>query len=116
VTSNPGSGQRIIGLVVGGVGVVGLGVGTIFGLNAISHEKKADKACSPTLCQEQGGQDESDSAHHAAVISNVAFGVGGGLIAVGALVYLLAPTKSEAVGVTPLLAPGFAGLSVGGKL
>jgi hypothetical protein len=42
--------------------------------------------------------------------------VGGGLVATGDVVFLLAPHKHSTVGVTPLVAPGFAGVSVGGRL
>jgi hypothetical protein len=112
-----GSTQRIIGLTVAGLGVVGLGVGTYFGVSAMSSEKKADHECSPTQCEEQSGLNDSTDAHHKATASNVAFAVGGGLVAVGAVVFFTAPHKSSpSVGVAPVFAPGFAGVSVGGRL
>jgi len=47
----PGTGRSTLGLVVGGVGVVGLGVGSAFGLLALSatNQQKTDCA-SPTSC------------------------------------------------------------------
>jgi serine/threonine-protein kinase len=113
--SNPGGTQRIVGLVIGGVGVVGLGLGTYFGLTAMSKDKDADAKCTPTLCQEQADFDNADSAHKSATLSTVSFVAGGALLATGAVVFFLAPSKSK-VGVTPLFAPGFAGVSVGGHL
>jgi hypothetical protein len=114
--SSPGSAQRVIGLVVAGVGVVGLGVGSYFGLSAIGHDKKADRGCTPTLCQEQAPFDHADAARDDAVMANIGFAAGGGLLAVGTVVYLLAPSKPSGVSLTPLVAPGFAGVSLGGRL
>jgi serine/threonine-protein kinase len=115
--SNPGGTQRVIGVVVGSAGVVGLAAGGYFGLAAISAEKKADRECSPTECAEALGKGHSDDAHHDATLSNVTFAVGGGLLAAGAVIYLLAPSKSAtALGVSPLVGPGFAGLRLGGRL
>jgi serine/threonine-protein kinase len=115
--SEPGSAQRVIGLVVAGAGVVGLGVGSYFGLSAIGHDKKADRACTPTLCQEQAGFDHADSARGQAVISNIGFIAGGGLLVAGSVLYLLAPSKpASGVSVTPLVSPGFAGVTLGGRL
>ncbi|HTQ04604.1 MAG TPA: hypothetical protein VMI54_12140 [Polyangiaceae bacterium] len=115
--SNPGGAQRVIGVVLGSVGIVGLGVGSYFGVSAMGAEKKADRECTPTMCPDQVGQTHSDDAHHDATLSNITFAVGGGLLAAGVVVYLVAPSKSEAsLGVTPLVAPGFAGLRVGGRL
>jgi serine/threonine-protein kinase len=115
-TKSDGSTQRIIGIAVAGLGVVGIGVGSYFGVRAMSDEKKADDECSPTQCQEQGQLDHSTDAHNHAKISTISFAVGGGLLAVGGVVYFTAPHKSSSVGVTPLFGPGFAGVSVGGRL
>jgi hypothetical protein len=114
--SEPGSTQRIIGLVVAGVGVVGLGVGSYFGVSAIGHDKKADRVCTPALCQEQAGFDHADSARSQAALANIGFAAGGGLLAVGSVIYLLAPSKPSGVSVTPLVSPGFAGVTFGGRL
>jgi serine/threonine-protein kinase len=115
--SSPGGTQRGIGIAVGGAGIVGLAIGGYFGLTAISAEKKADRECTPTQCADALGQRHSDDAHHDATLSNVTFAVGGGLLAAGAVIYLLAPHQAEpALGISPLVAPGFAGLRVGGRL
>jgi len=111
-----GSVQRVIGISVAGLGLVGIGVGTYFGFSAMSSEKKADQECTPTQCQEQTGLNDSTDAHHKATASNVAFAVGGGLVAIGAVVYFTAPHQASSVGVAPVFAPGFAGVSLGGRL
>jgi serine/threonine-protein kinase len=114
--SHPGSTQRIIGIAVGGVGLVGIGLGTYFGLTAINKDKKADEKCSPTICQEPADFDNADSAKTSATASTVSFVAGGALVAGGVLLYFLAPSKSSSVSLAPVVAPGYAGLSVGGRL
>jgi len=113
---NPGGTQRIMGLVLAGGGLVGVGLGTYFGLRAIDKEKKADEKCSPTLCQEQADYDNSDQAHSAATGSTISFIAGGALLAAGAVVFFTAPSKSSSVGLSPVVGPGFAGLRIGGSL
>ena len=115
-SKSDGSAQRVIGVAVAGLGLVGIGVGTYFGLSAMSSEKTADKECTATQCDTQTALDASTDAHHKATASNVAFAVGGGLVAVGAVVFFTAPHRSSSVGVAPVFAPGFAGVSVGGRL
>lgn len=114
--SHPGTTQRVIGIAVGGVGLVGIGLGTYFGLNAINKDKKADEKCSPTVCQEPADFDNADAAKTSATASTVSFIAGGALVAGGVLLYFLAPSEPSSVSLTPVVAPGYAGLSVGGRL
>lgn len=114
--SHPGSTQRIIGIAVGGVGLVGIGLGTYFGLHAIDKDKKADEKCSETVCQEPADFDNADAAKKSATASTISFVAGGALVAGGVLLYFLAPSKSSSVSLAPVVAPGYAGLSVGGRL
>jgi serine/threonine-protein kinase len=113
---NPGGTQRVIGLILAGGGLVGVGLGTYFGLSAIAKEERADEKCSPTLCQEAADFENSDAAQSAATASTVSFAIGGGLIAAGAVIYFTAPSKASSVSLSPVVGPGFAGLSLGGRL
>jgi hypothetical protein len=112
----------IVGLVVAGVGVVGAGVGTVYGLRAMSEDKKADEgSCGPNICQEKADFEHSDNAVSSAKIANVAIGVGGGLFLAGGLMFLFAPSsepkkEGATVRVAPRLGPGFAGIGVEGRL
>jgi hypothetical protein len=90
--------QRVTGLVLGGAGVVGLGFGTFFGLQASSKWSDAKEKCAdyPYGC----GTDASDlraSARSAGTVSTVAFVAGGALLATGVVLYLTAPSKKESV-------------------
>ncbi len=116
VRSSSGGGQRTIGLVVAGVGLVGLGVGGYFGLQSLSKKKDADAYCDGAACREHSGVDLRDDARGAGNISTVAFIAGGVAVAAGATLYLTAPKKNRtSVALRPALAPGYAGLGATGR-
>jgi hypothetical protein len=110
--------QQTIGIIVGAVGLVGVGVGSYFGVRAISKNSDAEQHCprSP-LCNDQAGEDLTKKAKTAARGSNIAFAIGGGLVAVGAVVYLTGGRKhhENAVALVPVLTPSGAAGSVLGR-
>jgi hypothetical protein len=93
-----GSAQRVTGLVLGGVGVVGLGLGTFFGLQASSKWSDAKGKCAdyPYGCSAEAA-DLRASAHSSGTVSTVAFVAGGALLATGIVLFLTAPTKKDSV-------------------
>jgi hypothetical protein len=95
-TQTSGSTQRIVGIVIGAVGVVGIGVGSVFGLKAISKNDDAKKHCpaGDSSCDMQGVSLTKD-AQSAARMANV-FVIGGAVLAAAGIVtYLMAPPDSE---------------------
>ncbi len=114
-----GNGHRTLGLVVGGVGIVGLGIGTVFALSAKSKYDDSVKLCSPAdknLCPAPGVT-LRDQARSAGTVATVAFGVGGAALIAGAVLFFTAPsgsTETPRVAVVPAAAPGSAGLVVVG--
>jgi len=92
-----GDSQRLIGIIVGGVGIVGLGVGSYFGLRAQSKldDSNADNHCRPPndTCDATGLSLRED-ASSAAAVSTVAFVVGAVGVAAGVVLYLTAETSS----------------------
>jgi hypothetical protein len=96
--ASPSSAQKVTGLVFGGVGVVGLGLGAFFGLQASSKWSDAKGKCAdyPYGCGSEGA-DLRSSAHSAATVSTVAFVAGGALLATGVVLYLTAPSKKQSV-------------------
>lgn len=103
--------------IVGGVGIVGLGIGTVFGLKAISNADNARELCPNGQCNDQSGQKAADDAHTQATISNVSFIVGAAALATGVVLYFTLPTKqSTQVGVVPMVDQSSAGLALRGKL
>lgn len=87
-----GSGQRIFGLVVAGVGVVGVGVGTFFAFDAKStyDDSNANGLCTNNQCGTEG-LDLRDDAESKALIATVTMGVGAALIVGGAALFFTAP-------------------------
>ncbi|MEO8905093.1 MAG: hypothetical protein ABI488_21770 [Polyangiaceae bacterium] len=87
--ASAGNSSRTVGFVLLGAGVVGVGVGSYFGLHAFSKwaERKDDCANGCTPAAETAG----DSASSSALISDIGFGVG--LIAAGVGTYLVLSAK-----------------------
>ena len=86
-----GSGQRAAGFVIGGVGLVALGVGSYFGLHAMSKWNERKDQCTPG-CTE-GAKSAGDAAKNAALISDIGFGAG--IVAAGIGTYLVLSAKSS---------------------
>jgi len=101
--------------IVGGAGVVALGVGTVFGLKAMSNADDARKLCPNDHCYDQAGQKAADDAHTQATISNVAFIVGGAAVATGVVLYFTLPKQRTQVGMVPMADQTSLGLSLRGK-
>ena len=108
---------RVVGLVIGGAGLVGVGIGSYFGIRAYqkNNDAKDKYRCSDDECLDARGLSVTDDALEQARFSNIAFAAGGGLLAVGIIVYALSPGRSEsALRVTPSVASNGAGLHVQG--
>jgi hypothetical protein len=119
VTAAPASKGQSIALPValGAVGVVGLGLGSYFGLRAISKASDANDICPSGTCTEERGETLMQSARTSARISNVAYAVGVASLAAGLVFYLYLPTKTESkVGISPWLGEQRAGLELRGRL
>jgi hypothetical protein len=80
-----GGGGRTLAWVVGGAGVAALGLGTGFGLYAMSLRNQADPECPNKLCSPHG-KSLIDDASTAATVATVAFVVG--VVGVGASTWL----------------------------
>lgn len=95
VTTSGGGAQRTWGLVVGGVGLVGLGVGTYFGVRTQNKEDEARSNCTnyPTGCNATG-LEANDAASSAANYATGAFIVGGVGLVTGLVLYLTAPSEA----------------------
>lgn len=87
--------MRTLGFVLGGVGVVGVGVGSYFGVTAISKKNSGNAHCTGKLCDSQGLSLESD-AHTDGAVSTVAFAVGAVALAAGAYFVITAPASQSA--------------------
>lgn len=108
-------GQRVIALVAGGVGVVGVAVGSIFGLMAKSDNDQALQNCrTSTLCS-QDGINHTNDAKSAATVSTIAFAVGAAGLVGGAVLWSTAPSSAPTtagIRATPVVGPSYGGLAV----
>jgi serine/threonine-protein kinase len=110
--------DHTVAYVVGGIGIVGIGIGSYFGLRAISKNSDAKAFCNAeNVCNDPQGPELTKDAQNAALISNIGFAVGGAALATGLVLYFMAPGGDEAsaVRVVPTVAKNGAGLSVGGS-
>jgi hypothetical protein len=107
--ASDGSAQRVTGLVLGGAGVVGVGLGTFFGLRAFSKWGEVKDACAdyPYECGPEGA-DRRSSASSAGTASTVAFVAGGALLATGIVLYVTAPSKKTRAAM--IVGPGSVGV------
>jgi hypothetical protein len=121
-TTSPPAWTRleIAGAIVAGVGVVGLGVGSAFGLHALSEKNASEKDCdSNNRCGSQEAFQARKDSVAAADRATIAFVAGGVLLAGGATLYIVGhrsrSEKSPYVSATPYAFPGAAGLALGGQ-
>jgi hypothetical protein len=111
-----GDTQRAIALVTGGVGVVGLAVGTFFGLSARSKASEADKFCpTSTTCSTVEGTTLRHDAIGKANVATVVFIGSTVLLGAGVVLWVTAPSSPSKPGESKretalLLGPGSIGL------
>jgi hypothetical protein len=112
-SGQPFHGWRTVGWAVGGVGVVGLAVGTVAGIMAASDKSSAH--CVGDACD----AGPLNSARSAAAVSTVGLIAGGVLGAGGAALVLFAPKRPVAtrggLRLSPLVAAGGAGMIFAGS-
>ncbi len=105
---------RTLGFVAGGVGVAGVAVWTVFGLQAKADYDALEREC-PEGCANEKSRERIDSGKSSQTIANVGLAVGGvGLAASGALLYL-AFSEDETPRASVALSPGSASLSYEGR-
>jgi serine/threonine-protein kinase len=84
---------RPIAFAVGGAGLVAIGVGSYFGITAVSKWSDSNKQCSGSMCTAQGVSLAHD-AKQAAVISDVTIGLGLAAVAAGVILYFVGAPKN----------------------
>jgi hypothetical protein len=88
------SSQKTWGLVVGAAGIVGLGVGSYFGVQAMSGSSHAKQQCPDAACPAPSAIQQNEDAKTDARIADVGFAVGIGAVVGGSLLYFLAPSSA----------------------
>jgi hypothetical protein len=116
-----GSGLRTAAYVTGALGIVGLGIGSYFGVRAISKNNEAKEHCpGGNVCNDPQGESLTNDAQSAATVSNITIGVGAALAVTGVVLYLTSAPKektpsSARLKLHPLLSHNLAGFGLGGS-
>jgi hypothetical protein len=87
--------QRVLALIAGGVGVVGIGAGTVFGLSSKSRHDQAEQYCDGAECTDRRGVSAGEDAYAAGTLSTVCMAIGGAALAGGAVLWFTAPKRTE---------------------
>ena len=88
------SALRVGAIAVGAGGLVGLGLGSVWGVQAISGKSGRPGVCDGDVCDAQGARVRRD-ALTAGDESTVAFIIGGALVATGVVLWVLAPSPKQ---------------------
>jgi hypothetical protein len=119
-----GGSQRMLGFVVGGVGVAGVLAGGFFGVRALSKNHDAKEICEdrPSACSDAEQGEHAglvEDAKSARTLSIVGFAAGGAALGAGLVLILTAPrsevSAARAVRLTPMLGAGSAGAGLAGR-
>lgn len=109
----PRSTQRVVGVVVGGLGIGGIAAGIGLGLYANSkHDDAQVHHCAPT-CRDRGGEMIQAQARQLAYGSTIAFSTGGALVAAGAVLVLTVPSdkpSTSSLRIVPFIGLGTLGI------
>jgi hypothetical protein len=102
------AGWRIAAFTAGGLGIAGIGVGSIFGVLVGVQKSSADKHCPMKLCDAVGLSKIQD-AKTFATVSTIGFIAGGVLLAGSAALFLFAPKRASEPSVSLSIGPGYVG-------
>jgi hypothetical protein len=107
--------ERFIAIGLGGAGILGVGIGSFFGLRSIAKHSDYEQLCTAGACAPAAGPIHDDAVA-AGNASTVAFVLGGALIAGGAVLWFIAPRPSSTagLGIAPSIGSSGAGAVVAG--
>ena len=120
--ASTGGAQRAFGLATAAVGLVGLGLGTYFGIRTLDQSDAARRACPSSPCADRSAIEKNDQAQTSSLVSTVSFAAGGSLLLLGSVLFFTAPSESAQARAAPVRArsfgvaatPASAGLRLGG--
>ena len=117
-----GATQRTAGYVLAGLGVIGAGVGGVFGLKVLSQLEERDAICTSNMCTADEDRQIKEIEARAGTnrtACNVALALGGAAALGGVALVLLAPSSasptSSRINIVPWAGPNSAGASMAGR-
>jgi len=87
--------QRMGAIVAGGVGLLGLGVGTYFGLDARTKQQAAEQNCTGSVCRNQTGLDTGKKARVSGDRSTIFMALGAAGVLTGVTLWFTAPDPEQ---------------------
>lgn len=87
--------ERDLGAVLGGVGIAAIGVGSYFGVTALSKHSDSNKYCTDTTCSSQTGIDLNNDAKKNARIADIAMGVGAVAVITGTVLMVTGGASTD---------------------
>jgi hypothetical protein len=113
------SGWRITAIALGTTGAVVAGLGAVYGVTVLSDAERANDDCDGDRCQSQVGIDAARAASRHATLATWGVAAGAGLLASGALLWLLDPGAEETprrdVRIDPIAGASELGLALSGR-
>jgi hypothetical protein len=107
---------RKTALVVGSAGIVALGVGMYFGLQASNEESQANMLCPAVSCNNAHAVQLNSDARSDGLTATIALAGGGALLAGAVVLWLVgSPSNNETVTVAPVVSPDGVGLAAFGR-
>ena len=88
---------------LGGVGLVGLAVGTTTGVLTLNKKKDVDEHCTNGVCDDSDSVDAAKTGKALGTTSTVGFAVGGAALATATILFLAGKSPREEARVRPLL-------------
>jgi len=104
--SSPLGGRQIAAIVTGGVGVVGVVVGSMFGLRSQSKHDDSDRYCTGNVCSDPRGVELMNEARSAGNASTVSFVVGAVALGTAATLWFLELPSDSGTATQVGLGPG----------
>jgi hypothetical protein len=102
-----GNGLKVAALVAGGVGIAGVGVGSVFGVMSMIDHNDASNLCpAPGPCRGSSGVDAWHNAYDAGNVATIAFIAGGAGLAAGTVLWVLAAKSARSDDTTGQLLVG----------
>ena len=80
--------------LLGGVGVVAVGAGVVFGVRASDQDEEAKELC-PSDCRSRRGANKNEAARTSALVANISYGVGAAALLTSAYLFFTATSSSE---------------------
>ncbi|APR88547.1 hypothetical protein A7982_13896 [Minicystis rosea] len=99
---------------LGGVGIAGVIVGSVFGMRASSQYKDANRSCEGRYCTQPGLDGHAD-ARRSATISTIAFSVAGAALVAGTIVAVTIPRAKRGSAAAQIELGIGSGITVGGS-